>query len=110
MNCFRYLGYTSLYDIEVTTLYEYQMRMRAHRLTRIDKEYDMHMQAWLNHLVTATKEQGKKHVPVYKDFKSFFDYKKALASVEDDSSKKRLTNKQRLLAKAAAFINQKGGI
>ena len=85
------------------------MRMKAVRLARIDKEYDMHMQAWLNHQVTGTKEQGKKHVPIFKDFKSFFDYEKAIKSVQDDSEKKRLTTKQKLLAKVAAFINQKGG-
>lgn len=64
------------------TLYEYEMQMRAYNLKRVDKEYDIHLQAWLNHAATATKEQGKKVVSVYKDFQDFFDYKKRLRELE----------------------------
>lgn len=59
------------------TLYEYELRMRAHRLKEIDKEYEIHLQAWTNHTVQATRRQGKnKAVPVYKTFKQFYDYEK----------------------------------
>ncbi len=64
------------------SLYEYEMKMKAFNLARVDKERDMHLQAWLNHAATATKEQSKKVVSVYKDFNEFFDYKKRLEEVE----------------------------
>lgn len=60
---------------------EYELRMRAYQLQQIDKEADMHMQAWLNHQVTATKESGKKQVPVYRKFKDFYDYESRLNEV-----------------------------
>ena len=51
--------------------------MRAHRLQGIDKEYEVHLQAWANYTVQATRRQGKdKVVPIYKTFKQFFDYEK----------------------------------
>lgn len=84
------------------------MRMRAFNLARVDKEYDMHLQAWLNHAVTATKEQGKKQVPVYKKFQDFFDYEKRLKEIEKPK-RKVLTPHQRRLAKLAAKVNTGGG-
>lgn len=62
--------------------------MYAFKLKRIDEENKMHMQAWLNHQVTATKEQGSKQVPVYKSYKDFYDYDEQLKSVESNNVKK----------------------
>lgn len=84
------------------------MRMKAYHLARVDKEYEMHLQAWLNHVVTATKEQGKKQVPVYKSFKEFYDYEKELKKVEQ-SRQSILTPHQRRLAKLAAQVNKERG-
>jgi len=104
INCFRYLGFTSLYDIKILTLQEYLLRMKAYRLQQVDKEYDMHLQAWHNHRVTWTKEQGNKQVPVYRTFKEFFDYEKRLKEVLGPSNTK-LTPKMRNLAKIASRVN-----
>ncbi len=77
MNCLRFLGMSDFREIDAMTLYEYDLRMRAHRLRGIDKEYEVHLQAWANHTVQATRRQGKdKVVPIYKTFKQFFDYEK----------------------------------
>ena len=83
------------------------MRMKAFRLQQIDKEYDMHLQAWLNYVVQQTKEKGSKHVPVFRKFKDFYDYEKRLKEVE--KPRRRLTERQRRLAKLAAITNAKGG-
>lgn len=104
MNCFRYLNFKRLHDIEVLSLQEYSLRMKAFRLSQVDKHYEMHLQAWLNHGVTATKEQGKKQVPVYKTFKEFFDYEKQLKEVEGQKAT-RLSSKQRRMAHVAAKLN-----
>lgn len=115
LNCFRHLKFETLYDIEVLSLREYSLKMRAFRLARIDKEYDMHLQAWLNHQVTTTKNVGSKDKPkmepVFKDFKSFFDYEKAVSALEGPkkSNKGSLTDKQKRMAKTAAILNKKGG-
>lgn len=58
------------------SLFEYQMLMKAHSLKSLDLDYKAHKQAWINQQVQATKEQGKKTVPVYRNFKQFFDYEK----------------------------------
>lgn len=58
------------------TLKEYELRMKAYSLHTLDEEYKAHKQAWINHQVKATKQIGKKTVPVYKKFEQFFDFKK----------------------------------
>ncbi|GAA0422821.1 hypothetical protein GT022_17685 [Agaribacter marinus] len=63
----------------------------------------MHKQAWLNHQVTLTREQGKKQVPIYKRFKDFFDYEKYLKEV--NKPKMRLNNRMKRMAKVAKRIN-----
>ncbi|MBU5267916.1 hypothetical protein KQI21_14130 [Virgibacillus proomii] len=104
INCFRYLNFTSLYQIEILTLREYALRVRAFQLQQIDKEYRMYKQAWLNHQVTLTKEQGKKQVPIYRRFKDFFDYEKHLKEV---SKPKILNDKMKRLADLAKQVNSK---
>jgi alcohol dehydrogenase class IV len=86
------------------TLYEYEMKMRAYNLKRVDREYDMHLQAWLNHAASATKEQGKKVISAYKDFTDFYDYKKRLREVEKPS--KSLNKQMRRMAQLAKKANE----
>lgn len=65
------------------TFKDYELRMVAYNHKMIDKERDMHWQAFLNHTVTSTKEtrDGKSYVPVYPTFNDFFDYAKVEESV-----------------------------
>lgn len=87
------------------------MRMKAFNLSRIDKEYDMHLQAWLNNQATATKTTGsgknQKTESVYKGFNDFFDYEKKLQEVDGPS--RAITEKEQRMAGIAASINSKGG-
>jgi len=83
--------------VKSLTLYEYEARMYAFQLARVDKEHEMHKQAWLNYQVTSMKESGQKQVPVYKTFNDFYDYEKQISavtgeSIEIDERKKRLAN------------------
>lgn len=74
-------------------------------MQQVDKQFDMHLQAWLNHKVTATKEQGKdKIIPVYKTFKEFFDYQKELKEIEKTPQSK-LTPQMRNMARIAFLVN-----
>lgn len=106
LNCFRYLGFTRLIDVEVLTLREYFYRIKAYQLKQIDKEYDLHLQAWLIAQAKATKEQGKKQVPVFRTFKDFYDYEKRLKEAETE--RKAVSPKMRSAAQLAAKINAEG--
>ena len=69
-------------EIDRMTLYEYEMRMTAFELQRVDREYEIHLQAWTNWNVRAMKKSGKKkRVPVFKKFRQFFDYQKRESEV-----------------------------
>lgn len=93
-------------DIKVLTLYEYEARMYSYRLQQVDEEQKMHQQAWLNHQVTMTKEQGDKQVPVFKSYKDFFNYEKELNAVEKEfTGTKKITAKMRKLAQIAKKAN-----
>lgn len=78
--------------------------MYAYQLRQVDRQHEMHLQAWIDNQATATKQQGKKTIPVYRKFKDFFDYEKELKNIEG-SKKPQLTNKQRKLAQLAKIAN-----
>lgn len=87
-------------------MYEYEARMHAYKLERIDKERDMHMQAWLNQQVKATKEKGKKQVPIFKNFKEFYDYEKNISDIENHMSKTEdISDKLKRRAQIAKKVN-----
>lgn len=85
-------------EIGRMTLYEYDMRMTAYRLKQADREYEIHLQAWLNWNVQAMKKKGRhKRVPVFKTFQQFFDYKKCIKDVlegENGGSRLAMRKKQ----------------
>lgn len=72
----RYFGIYDFKQLGRITLKEYRMMMRAFSLRMLDKERDMHWQAWLCHVVKNTKRRGKKDVPQFRSFPAFFDYEK----------------------------------
>lgn len=84
------------------TLPEYLYKFQAYRLKQIDKQYDMHLQAWLHVQANSTKTQGEKQVPVFKKFNEFFDYEKRINEI---MKPKALSTDQKRLAQIAARIN-----
>lgn len=69
-------------EIDSMTLYEYDLRMKAHRLQEIDWEYKIHLQAWANCTAKQKKMQGRdKIVPVFTSFKQFYDYDRRIEEV-----------------------------
>lgn len=63
-------------EIDNMTIAEYKMRVRAKHERDIKQEYDMHLAAYLNHVVQGTKTVGKKTVPLFPKFKDFYDIDK----------------------------------
>lgn len=77
--------------------------MHAYKLSRVDREKDMYLQAWINNQVKATNKDGKS---VYKSFKDFYDYDKALKEI--DQVKSNLSEQQKKMARIAKMINERG--
>jgi len=83
-------------EIDKMTLYEYEVRMKAFRLQQVDQQYEIHQQAWANWNVQAMKAQGKnKRVPVFKNFKQFFDYEKYVKEILGGSGRNNTENDTR---------------
>ena len=82
LNCFRYLGMKSLEEVNKLTIPEYNLLMKSVELRRVDEEYRLHLQAFLNFKAKAKKKAGKDKLrPVYANFKKFFDYEKEVNRV-----------------------------
>lgn len=54
-------------------LAEYQLRMEAYQLKRVQEQESLALQAWMNQAVQATKGSSKHPRPKFKQFKEFFD-------------------------------------
>lgn len=55
--------------------------MKAYALKQVDKDRDIHLQAFVNQVAKSTKQVGKKEVPVYQQFDKFFDYEKRINEI-----------------------------
>ncbi|WP_438844203.1 hypothetical protein [Enterococcus sp. AZ062] len=58
------------------TMLEYETRIIAYRLKRLDEQELIHYQAWANRQVKATKKRGKYEVPLFDTFEKFFNKEK----------------------------------
>lgn len=86
------------------TISDYELRLKAYRLKRLDEQELIYQQAWANWQVQATKQQGKKQVPVYSTFKKFFDKEKfenEILGIETSDSAFKKDNKLINLMKKA---------
>lgn len=88
------------------TLPEYLYRMKAHSLASLDKERDMHQQAWLNVIAGSTEQKGDKTVAKYKTFNDFFDFKKHEESILGEEDKPNLSHHQKRMTQIAARLNK----
>ena len=78
-------------------LSEYQLRMKAYQLSRVDREYELHLQAWLNQQARATKSKGKKTVSVFSTFNDFFNYEERVNEIVKPKPKEVKRSKTELL-------------
>ena len=81
MTCFRYLDFKNLEQVDNITPYEYRLLMKSKELQIVDKQYEIHLQAYLNMTAQARKQVGEKQRMVYTRFDKFFDYQKQLDKV-----------------------------
>ena len=78
MNCFRYLDFKSFAEVDRLSLDEYELLMKSARLKEVDMDYRIHMLAFLNTAVTATKPVSRKEKPIYDKFEKFYNYEKEI--------------------------------
>lgn len=84
---------------------DYELLIRAYKLKRLDREREIHLQAWVINQAKATKQMGGKTYPVFKDFNSFFNFdkrQKQITNEKQDVSKKR---EQERLKRIAQWAN-----
>lgn len=68
---------TDLTEIGRMSMRDYRIRCKAAALEQLDRERDIHLQAWKNQAAKATKKVGKgKLQSVYPNFEAFFNFKK----------------------------------
>ena len=94
-------------QVDRLELPEYDLLMKAAGLRRVDEEYRTHEQALLNVAARATK--GKKAKPVYKTFKSFFDYDTAVAKVKSGAKHRDVLQKVSALMKKKKKEKEENG-
>lgn len=84
--------------MDILTIPEYKLLMKAVKLKQIDNDYRNHLQAYLNFVVQAEKKAGKgKTRPVYNTFKKFYDYNKELKKVENKKEDSRFSGLKKFL-------------
>lgn len=87
VNCFRYFDFTSFEQVDRLTPAQYNVMMEALELKMLDANFEAHRQAYLNFAVQAQKSSGKKMIPVFRNFRKFFDYEKELKNVTRNKKK-----------------------
>lgn len=87
MDCFRYFGFTSFDQVDNLTPYQYRIMTKARLYREIDEEKRDHRVAYESFRATSTKSMGKNTYPVYKTFKSFYDYEKRIRELEGQLEK-----------------------
>jgi hypothetical protein len=71
--------------------HEFELLLKADRLKKVDKDRDIHWQAFQNQQAKATKGKGNNIKPAYRSFNDFFNYEKELEQVlhpKDESKPK----------------------
>lgn len=80
------LGMERLKDVEMMTLSEFHYKRYAQEYKEIEQEYYMHKTAFLIRNAASTKNTGTEKNPkeeyVFKEFKDFFDYERALTHID----------------------------
>lgn len=79
VTCFRFLGFRSFDEIDRLTIPEAKIVLEAAGLVQVDREYYAHLQAYASQAAKATTNSKKDPKPLYRNFKSFYDYEKAQA-------------------------------
>ncbi|WP_242458411.1 hypothetical protein [Ligilactobacillus salivarius] len=78
---YAYLGIKNRKEFYAMTLSEYNLKSEAYQLQQVKRIEELHLQAFLNQAVQATKGSIKNPTPMFTTFKSFFDTEKVIDDV-----------------------------
>lgn len=100
---------TTLREAEEMSLYEYRLRLQGNLLKQVDREYELHLQAWLMREIKAERTIGKdKTEPVYKRFDKFFDYDQRISKVKRAGGFKAQDSGLRQVARRLEQLREEG--
>lgn len=84
LNGLALLGFSNIEDIKRMTLREYQLRLEAYQIRRVNEQESLATLAWQIQSVQATKGSSKHPKPVFEKFRDFFDTQKYIDQVRSD--------------------------
>ncbi|QOV19032.1 hypothetical protein INP51_13875 [Blautia liquoris] len=91
------------------SLYEYRLRLQGNLLKQVDREYELHLQAWLMREIKAERAIGKdKSELVYKRFDKFFDYDARISKVKKAGGFKACDSGLRQVARRLEQLREEG--
>ena len=94
MTCFRFFGFTSFRQVDELTIRQYRLMIRAQQYKSVDQDYRSHLQAYLTMVANAEKSAGKgKTKKVFTKFVNFFNYQKALDSIDKKKDQSEISSK-----------------
>lgn len=103
--CFRHFGFEDLEQVDNFGVYDFSLRVKAHRLNEVDRQRDMHWMAMLIRNVKATNKKGEYVYPSFDDFFKESDW----MDEADDESRETKRKVYKRLSDIAKEVNQKGG-
>lgn len=81
LNGLALLGFSNIEDVKRMTLREYQLRLEAYQIRRVNEQENLAILAWWIQSVQATKGSPKHPKPVFGEFQDFFDVQKQIDQV-----------------------------
>ena len=104
---FAYFGITDFAKAGQMTLTEFKFRQRAHLLKELDRDREIHLQAYLNRVAKATTRDGKSYQ--FKSFEDFYNHEKLKEQVL--GRKNQIPVEESLIERARRLQKiKKGGI
>lgn len=83
--------------------------MDTHKYKQVERQYNLHLQAYLNQAAKATKTVGKKERSIYPTFKDFYDYDAAIQEIEGVSEEMDIDNMKVQMLQINTKMNEVGG-
>lgn len=84
LNAYIYLGVRNRQEFGRMTLDEYYLRMEAAQIKRVREMEKLHLQAFLNQSVQATKGSAKNPKPKYPKFSDFYNSEKLIQDIRKE--------------------------
>lgn len=98
----RTLGMDDFLAINRMTIPEFELRMKAAELKQLDRIHELHILAWAINQARATKKNGR---PVFRTFRSFFDFEKQEKKILEYGKKSELL--RRYIQRKKDYMNRK---